>query len=117
MPEKEHPSEPSTLDELSERLRLAQERGRRPDTDGGSRGNALGFAMRLATELVAAVAVGGFIGWALDRWLGTTPLFLLVFFFIGVAAGILNVVRTAKVMNAAAADDTGKGDDGGSLPS
>ena len=37
--------------------------------------------------------VGTFIGWALDRWLGTTPLFLVMLFFLGAAAGMLNVWR------------------------
>ena len=37
---------------------------------------------RVATELVAGVVVGTFMGWALDRWLDTSPLFLLVMFFL-----------------------------------
>ena len=63
----------------------------------------MGIAFRLSTDLVAAVVVGGVIGWFLDRWLGTAPWLLLLFFFLGVAAGILNVMRTAREMNAAAA--------------
>ena len=47
-------------------------------------------------ELVAGVAVGGFIGWALDRLFGTAPLLMVVFLGLGAAAGIMNVVRTAK---------------------
>ena len=48
---------------------------------------------RVATELVAGVVVGALIGWALDRWLDTSPLFLLVMFFMGAIAGMLNVWR------------------------
>ena len=48
---------------------------------------------RVATELVAGVIVGAFIGWVLDNWLGTSPLFLLVLFFLGAITGMLNVWR------------------------
>ena len=48
---------------------------------------------RVATELVAGVIVGTFIGWMLDQWLATSPLFLLVMFFLGSIAGMLNVWR------------------------
>jgi hypothetical protein len=43
----------------------------------------MGQALKLATEMIAGVAVGGFIGWALDRWLGTTPILLVVFLISG----------------------------------
>ena len=48
---------------------------------------------RVATELVAGVIVGAFIGWMLDNWLGTSPLFLVLMFFLGAMAGMLNVWR------------------------
>jgi ATP synthase protein I len=56
-------------------------------------GSVLGLAMRVGAELVAALLVGLAIGWALDRWLGTRPVFLGVFILIGGAAGMLNVWR------------------------
>ena len=59
----------------------------------------LGIAFRLVTELLAAVIVGGAIGWGLDRFFATGPLFLIVMFMVGVAAGFFNVVRSAQQMN------------------
>ena len=84
------------LDHLDARIEEA--RGKHPKADAqtqNARGAAMGMAMRLGIELVAGTVVGGFIGWWLDKWLGTTPFLLLLFFFLGTAAGILNVVRTA----------------------
>ena len=48
---------------------------------------------RVATELVAGVVVGAFIGWMLDEWLGTSPLLLVIMFFLGAIAGMLNAWR------------------------
>jgi len=53
----------------------------------------MALAGRVTTELIAGVVVGTFIGWALDKWLGTTPTLMVVFFFIGSAAGMMNVWR------------------------
>ncbi len=53
----------------------------------------MALAGRVTTELVAGLVVGTFIGWALDKWLGTKPTFMVVFFFIGSAAGMMNVWR------------------------
>ena len=105
MSEKEDGStKPSTLEDLDQRLRQARGTEEEPGSSG-QRGNALGLAFRLATELVAGVVVGGFIGWGLDYWFGTTPWFLLIFFFLGSGAGILNVMRTAQEINAKQALD------------
>ena len=52
----------------------------------------------MSTELVSAVAVGTIIGFILDNWFGTKPWLILIFFFVGVAAGIYNVVKSAKNM-------------------
>ena len=58
----------------------------------------LGIAFKMSTEMVAAVVVGTIIGFILDNWFGTKPWLILIFFFVGVIAGILNVVRSAKKM-------------------
>ena len=59
-----------------------------------------GFGFRLVTELVVAVVAGFLAGWALDRWLGTSPWGVLIFVPLGMAAGILNVMRAAKSLEA-----------------
>ena len=48
---------------------------------------------RVASELLAGLLVGAGIGWTLDKWLDTNPLFLILFFLLGGAAGILNLWR------------------------
>ena len=58
----------------------------------------IGTAFKLSTELVAAVAVGTIIGFIFDKTFGTKPWFILIFFFVGVVAGITNVIRSAKNM-------------------
>ena len=58
----------------------------------------LGIAFKLSTELVATVAVGTIIGFILDNWFGTKPWLILIFFFVGVITGIMNVIKSAKNM-------------------
>ena len=55
-----------------------------------------GQAFKLSTELVAAVLVGTIMGFILDNWFDTKPWLIIIFFFVGVVAGILNVIRSAK---------------------
>jgi ATP synthase protein I len=91
------------LDALGQELEGARARhSQAPVPEPQGHGAALGQALKLGVELVAGVAVGGFIGWALDRFIGTAPFLMVVFLGLGAAAGILNVVRTAKRMQAEA---------------
>ena len=94
---------PKRSKDFDERLRRLRERTPSEDeavpNTGLPSGTALGFALRIGVELLAALVVGGGIGWLLDHWLGTLPLFLLIFFFLGAGAGMLNVFRAAKEMN------------------
>jgi ATP synthase protein I len=86
------------LNELERKLKQA--RGtREQESVPETRQSQLGIAFRLVTELVAGVVVGGAVGWALDRVLGTSPILLIVFFFAGTAAGFRNVLRTARELN------------------
>ena len=62
--------------------------------------HSLAIGWRLAMELLATMAVGGFCGWWLDQWLGTAPIFLLTLIFLGSAAGIWSVYRQSRAMAA-----------------
>jgi ATP synthase protein I len=89
---------------LSARLRsLGEQLDRhhpgRPSEDGArSRSSAMARGFQLSTELVAGVLVGAGIGWLLDRWLGISPWGMIVFLLLGFAAGILNVMRGAGLI-------------------
>jgi ATP synthase protein I len=61
----------------------------------GQLGEAMNLGFRVTGEFVAAVVVSALIGWPLDKWLGTTPLFLIVFVLFGTAAGFWSVYRIA----------------------
>ncbi|RMF39074.1 MAG: AtpZ/AtpI family protein [Alphaproteobacteria bacterium] len=86
---------PPPLDDLDARLREAQAKraGEKSAARARERGAGLSFALRIGVEVVAALGVGVGIGLLLDRWLGSAPWFLIVFFVLGAAAGMLNVYR------------------------
>ena len=81
------------------RLKIEKDRlANKARSNNNNKSSYLGSAFKLGTELVAAVAVGTIIGFILDNWFGTKPWFIIIFFFIGVIAGILNVIRVANNM-------------------
>jgi ATP synthase protein I len=65
--------------------------------DGAARASAMARGFRLSSELIAGVVVGAVIGWGFDRLLSTSPWGLIVFFLLGFAAGVVNVMRSAGV--------------------
>ncbi len=87
------PSDPlSRLGEEIDKALAARDSMRKPASNQGMQ-QGLSLGLRIGIELVAAVAVSVALGWAIDRWLGTRPWVMLVMFFLGVAAGMLNVYR------------------------
>ena len=88
------------LKEISTRLEIAKKKikidGKKNEAVNAT---SLGKALKISTELVAAVVVGATIGFLLDNWFGTKPILTICFFFMGVAAGILNVIKSAKRMH------------------
>ena len=88
------------LNEISTRLEIAKKKIKKNQIkDNGTNAASLGKALKISTELVASVVVGSTIGFLLDNWFDTKPLLTICFFFMGVAAGILNVFKSAKNMH------------------
>ena len=86
-------------DELKTRLKIAKSKYKNKNqSDKGNEKSSFGRAFQLSTELVSAVLVATIIGFILDNWFGTKPWLIIIFFFIGVTAGIMNVIRSAKKM-------------------
>jgi ATP synthase protein I len=101
-------SEEAALSARLERLdhRLAEKRHDRADQierQGGTgettanRASAMARGFRLSSELVAGVVVGALIGWGIDKLLSTSPFGLILFFLLGFAAGVINLMRAAGV--------------------
>ncbi len=120
---KSHSGEMSP-EELQEFRRRADALGQKIDTadatrqaeiealqDKVMRSRGMAYGLRMSSELVAAILVGAGFGYLLDKMLGTTPWLMLLFFFLGFAAGILNVMRAFKQMQGEIAHQT-KGDIG-----
>ena len=88
--------------ELGKRLDEVRTRNVPQTGDHRARGAAMGEAFKIAAELMVGVVVGGGIGWALDRHLGTAPWLLVLFLLLGFAAGMSNVIKAARRMQAQA---------------
>ena len=86
--------------EISTRLEIAKKKIKKKQIkNNGSNAASLGKALKISTELVAAVVVGTTLGFILDNWFDTRPWLTIIFFIMGVAAGILNVIKSAKNMH------------------
>ena len=89
----------SDFEDFKTRLKIAKSKLQNNENKkSDKKGIFLGNAFKLGTELVAAVVVGTIIGFILDNWFDTKPWFIITFFFVGVIAGIMNVIRVAKNM-------------------
>lgn len=102
MPDLDNQNHPSQSDEDSLQSRLEKVRARRAAREAQARSKAnaaMGIGFRLSLELVVAVVVGSLLGYGIDRWLGTFPLALVIFFVIGAVAGVRNMLRAVKELS------------------
>ena len=91
------------LGALDRRLKAAEgeravQRAQEAETPGPS---GIGQALRLSSEFIAAIIVGGALGWAADRWLGTSPWGMILLLMLGFAAGVMNVMRASGMLKPA----------------
>ena len=84
--------------DLETRLKIAKKKIKKEENNLNNQGSSLGIALKLSTEMVAAVLVGTIIGFILDSWFDSKPWLIIIFFFVGVIAGMTNVFRSAKNM-------------------
>lgn len=97
----------SDLGERLDRVKAQRQAEAEAELDAEMRGRGMAYGMRMAAELVGAVIVGGLIGVGLDWLIGTKPWLFLLFFVLGFAAGVLNVVRAYERMQKEIAARTG----------
>ena len=80
-------------DDLTKRIEKALNKEEKQKTENKTNQTLINTFSRVATELLAGLLIGAGIGWTIDKWLNTSPWFLIIFFLLGGAAGILNLWR------------------------
>jgi len=82
------------LQRLKERIDTAETTNSPPPKQKKQSG--AGFGFKISTEIIAALVVGVGIGLIVDKYLGTKPFGLIIFFIFGAIAGFLNVYRVMR---------------------
>jgi ATP synthase protein I len=96
MSENRPPDPLARLGEEIDKARAGRVRRQPAVGDRSAMQQGMGVGLRIGIELVAAIVVSIGLGWAIDRWFGTRPWGMIVLFFLGVAAGMLNVYRAVS---------------------
>ena len=87
------------FNDFKTRLKIAKNKNNNSETKNrAEKVPFIGNAFKLGTELVSAVLVGTIIGFILDSWFDTKPWLILLFFFLGSVAGIMNIIKVATKM-------------------
>lgn len=83
-----------SLDELESRIRDVREKHEPEPSSAEESGK--GRVWRDGSELIAGIAVGGYLGYLLDGWLDISPAFTVTGILLGMAAGAMNIYRAAS---------------------
>lgn len=110
----------SQPDEMQQRLDDVQNRIDKMSPNGeknlpninrvGTKRQTSGRALQVGSDLVAGVVVGGLIGYGLDVWFDSKPLWLIVFFVLGILAGLANVLRSARILQKEQKEQVARGE-------
>jgi ATP synthase protein I len=95
---------PPSLEDVEARLaavRASQDKERDAVERRRATGQAHGVGFKIAAELVASVLVGAGLGYFLDQWLETKPLFLVLMVLLGFGAALMNIFRIMKGLDQA----------------
>ena len=87
-------TEKDKLKNLKERIETAETSN--SSTPKKKKESGAGFGFKISTEIIAALVVGVGIGLIVDKYLGTKPFGLIIFFIFGAIAGFLNVYRVMR---------------------
>ena len=92
--------EPPSFDSLDAKLKAARERNKGPgEASGPSQGaSGLGYGSRLSVEIITSLLAGLGLGWVIDHFAGTQPLFMLIFMFLGLGLGVWHVMLISRRM-------------------
>ena len=91
--------EPPSLNSLDAKLKAAREQNKGPgEASGPSQGteSGLGLGSRLSVEIITSLLAGLGLGWVIDHYAGTQPLFMLIFMFLGMGLGVYHVMLISK---------------------
>lgn len=80
-----------SIDELSRKIQKAKQEALIPEEKKAASG-----AMHVSVELVAGVVAGLLVGYYLDTWLGTKPVFIVICFLLGFAGALKNIIRSVE---------------------
>lgn len=93
------PQESSKLDKLGQKLEILKGQAAGQGQTGAEMNRDVsmaGLGWRMSLELLAGIVVGLGLGYALDGWLGTKPLFMIILMLLGLGGGFMNVIRVSK---------------------
>ncbi len=94
------PKASAELEHLAGRLQAQREQAEREAQARRTATEAMGGGFRIAVDMLAALAVGTGLGYMADRMFGTMPWIMVAGIFFGFAAGVRNMIRSARRMDA-----------------